>query len=157
MSKSYSLSWMRKKPKTSSRQRSERAGSPSASDRLQGEVADSESAVSALRGRASARKGKSPGITPALKREASATRSGWLLLKKTLETIRDGSDLCLPLKAVLVGVVAAMEMADNVKDARGGFSEIARKIEGFRSIFAQYESADDIPPIIRKRLERLSE
>ncbi|OCH86305.1 hypothetical protein OBBRIDRAFT_855344 [Obba rivulosa] len=157
MSKSFSLSWMGKKPKTSSRQRSERAGSPSASNRPEREVADPESTVGALYGRASARKGKSPEITPALKRGASARRSGWLLLKKTLETIRDGSDHCLPLKVVLVGVVAAMEIADNVKDARGGFLEIARKIEGFQGIFAQYESADDIPPIIQKRLERLSE
>ena len=35
--------------------------------------------------------------------------TGWNILKRVLAVARDGSDLCLPLKAALVGVVAAME------------------------------------------------
>ncbi|OCH89131.1 hypothetical protein OBBRIDRAFT_804920 [Obba rivulosa] len=86
----------------------------------------------------------------------SPRKTGWLVLKKTLETVRDGCDLFLPLKAALVGVVAVMELVDNVNDAREGFLEISYKIDGFQTIFSHYKTAQDVPPVIRKRLDRLS-
>ncbi|OCH89133.1 hypothetical protein OBBRIDRAFT_804922 [Obba rivulosa] len=157
MPKRFPLPWKHKKEKATSLQRAEGAGSPSPFNHGELEATDSELAVGVSRGGRADRKGKSREITPALEPKASLGRTGWLALKKTLEIIRDGSDLCLPLKAVLVGVVAAMEMADNVKDARGGFLEIAHKIHGFEAISNHYESAEDVPPIIRRRLDRLSE
>ncbi|OCH89024.1 hypothetical protein OBBRIDRAFT_826807, partial [Obba rivulosa] len=91
--------------------------------------------------------------TATLKPETSAGRTGWLVLKGVLKTVGDGSDLFLPLKAAVVGVVAIMDAVDNVEDARSGFLEIAHKIEGFQVILSRYNSEQDIPPVIRRRLD----
>ncbi|OCH83711.1 hypothetical protein OBBRIDRAFT_840270 [Obba rivulosa] len=95
--------------------------------------------------------------TPALTLDASPRRTGWLVLKNVLATVRDGCDLFLPLKAALVGVVAAMDIVDNVEDAQGGFREIAMKIQGFQSVISRYQSEQGmLPSVICKRLEPLS-
>lgn len=39
----------------------------------------------------------------------SVKESGWSALKRAFQVVRDGSDLFLPLKAALVGVVTIME------------------------------------------------
>ena len=41
--------------------------------------------------------------------DTSAKETGWNVLKRVFEIVRDGSDLFLPLKAALAGVVAIME------------------------------------------------
>ncbi|EMD30672.1 hypothetical protein CERSUDRAFT_145846, partial [Gelatoporia subvermispora B] len=61
-----------------------------------------------------------------------------------------------PLKTALVGVVSVMELVDTVRDAQEGFEKLASRISGFQDIFDQYQTQDDIPPVIMRRLERLS-
>ena len=39
-------------------------------------------------------------------------QTGWSVLKRILETVRDAADLCPPLKATLVGVVELMSLVD---------------------------------------------
>ncbi|EMD36490.1 hypothetical protein CERSUDRAFT_156165 [Gelatoporia subvermispora B] len=90
-------------------------------------------------------------------RASSAGRNGWLMLKKVLEDIAEAADMCPPLKTVLKGVVAVMEHVDTVKDVKDDFSKIASRLEGFETIFAQYQSQKDVPFVLRSRLERLSE
>ena len=43
---------------------------------------------------------------------SQAATASWATLKQVLKTVRDGSDLFPPLKAALVGVVAAMDAVD---------------------------------------------
>ncbi|EMD36771.1 hypothetical protein CERSUDRAFT_123824 [Gelatoporia subvermispora B] len=87
---------------------------------------------------------------------ASAERTGWLILKEVLQTAQDCSDLCPPLKVALVGIVEAMNVVDNVKDVGDGFLKMSRRIDGFHKIFSQYKSQEDVPPVIQRRLDRLS-
>ncbi|EMD36360.1 hypothetical protein CERSUDRAFT_155994 [Gelatoporia subvermispora B] len=61
-----------------------------------------------------------------------------------------------PLKTALIGVVSVMELVDTVRDAQEGFEKLASRISGFQDIFDQYQTQDDIPPVIMRRLERLS-
>ncbi|EMD31637.1 hypothetical protein CERSUDRAFT_100102 [Gelatoporia subvermispora B] len=42
-----------------------------------------------------------------------------------------------------------------VRDAQGGFAKLASRIEGLQTIFSQYHSGRDIPPVIERRVERL--
>ncbi|EMD36498.1 hypothetical protein CERSUDRAFT_138171 [Gelatoporia subvermispora B] len=61
-----------------------------------------------------------------------------------------------PLKTALIGVVSLMELADTVRDAQDGFEKLGSRISGFQNIFAQYRAQGDIPPVIMRRLDRLS-
>ncbi|EMD36479.1 hypothetical protein CERSUDRAFT_95780 [Gelatoporia subvermispora B] len=90
-------------------------------------------------------------------RALSAGRNSWLVLKKVLQDIAEAADMCPPLKTVLKGVVAVMEHVDTVKDVTDHFSKIASRLEGFQTIFKQYHSQEDVPPVILRRLKRLSE
>jgi hypothetical protein len=47
-----------------------------------------------------------------LPKDLSPLQIGKDVLKEVLETVKDGSDLFLPLKAVLVGVVKIMDVVD---------------------------------------------
>ncbi|EMD36351.1 hypothetical protein CERSUDRAFT_124240 [Gelatoporia subvermispora B] len=89
-------------------------------------------------------------------RASSAGRTGWLVLKKVLEDIADAADMCPPLKTVLKGVVAVMGYVDTVNDVNADFSKIASRLEGFQTIFEQFRTQKDVPPVINRRLERLT-
>ncbi|EMD36347.1 hypothetical protein CERSUDRAFT_95671 [Gelatoporia subvermispora B] len=66
------------------------------------------------------------------------------------------ADMCPPLKVILKGVVAGMAHVDAVVDVQNDFARIASRIKGFQMILHEYQSHEDIPPIIKRRLERLS-
>ncbi|OCH88998.1 hypothetical protein OBBRIDRAFT_804986 [Obba rivulosa] len=153
MSAGSSLLRKRKNEKTASSRRTVADGLMSATGPLLTLAIGPEAVRSALPGREDGSRGSTSG-TSTFKPETPARRTGWLVLKEVLKTVGDGSDLFLPLKAAVVGVVALMDAMDNVEDARSGFSEIARKIEGFQVILSRYNSEQDIPPDIRRRLDR---
>ncbi|OCH84833.1 hypothetical protein OBBRIDRAFT_862666 [Obba rivulosa] len=100
--------------------------------------------------------GESPEGTPILSAQTSSKRTGWLVLKRVLVAVKEGSDLFPPLKTALVGVLAVIDVVDCVGEAQDGFLAIARKIEGIQDIFSHYRSEGDIPFFVSKRLERLS-
>jgi len=77
-------------------------------------------------------------------------------LKRILQVVRDGSDLFLPLKAALVGLVATMEEVERVHYVQDGFLDIAKKIDGFQGIFSLYTQTNDCPPVIQQRLEGIA-
>ncbi|VDC00874.1 unnamed protein product [Peniophora sp. CBMAI 1063] len=81
--------------------------------------------------------GPSSGISPA--------KTGWSVLKRTLATVRDASDLCPPLKASLVGIVKLMDLVDRVKDAQSDFEDVAHRIQQLQRIFQHYQRADGPP------------
>ncbi|EMD36813.1 hypothetical protein CERSUDRAFT_73859 [Gelatoporia subvermispora B] len=88
--------------------------------------------------------------------KTSRRKVGWRVVKEVLETISDGCDLFLPLKAALVGVVAVMDAVDKVQDAREGFEEICEKIKGLQKILAYYESVPDRSPLVERRITKIT-
>ncbi|OCH86311.1 hypothetical protein OBBRIDRAFT_245877 [Obba rivulosa] len=109
----FSLSQKRKRADQRSPERMSGAGSTSAPRRRSIRRAMSpEPIIGASPDGGKDRIGLSSRGTLALVPEASPRKTGWLVLKKALETVRDGCDLFLPLKAALVGVVAVMEIVD---------------------------------------------
>ncbi|EMD36334.1 hypothetical protein CERSUDRAFT_95666 [Gelatoporia subvermispora B] len=88
-------------------------------------------------------------------RSSPTGRASWLILKATLEAVRDGCDMFPPLKTTLQGVVSVMQLVDTVRDAQDEFAKLAMRISGLQTILSQYRGQDDIPPIIKKRLDQL--
>ena len=52
------------------------------------------------------------GLYSAITPNVSPATTGWSVLKRILEVVRDASDICLPLKASLVGVVELMNLVE---------------------------------------------
>ncbi|EMD31452.1 hypothetical protein CERSUDRAFT_100308 [Gelatoporia subvermispora B] len=87
----------------------------------------------------------------------SPSRTGWRVLKEVLKAVKDGSDLFLPLKAALVGVVEVMDIVDNLGEARDGFERIAQNIVHLLQALSPYGSEQHVSPLVRRRLDRIEE
>ncbi|EMD36806.1 hypothetical protein CERSUDRAFT_95078 [Gelatoporia subvermispora B] len=87
----------------------------------------------------------------------SLRRTGWTVLKEVLKTVRDGSDLLLPLKAALVPVVELMDIVDNVGEARDGFERAAEDIGRLVTILSQYGPERHASPLVWRRIKRIEE
>ncbi|KAJ7440850.1 hypothetical protein B0H11DRAFT_2252667 [Mycena galericulata] len=85
-----------------------------------------------------------------------AATKAWTNLKEVFKVVRDGSDLCLPLKAALVGVTAIMDSIDRVGDVNDEFVRITNNVKGFQCIFSQYGSEKDISPAMRSSLDAMT-
>ncbi|KAJ7491540.1 hypothetical protein B0H11DRAFT_2228689 [Mycena galericulata] len=94
----------------------------------------------------------SPLMPPALL-AASPSQTAWTNLKEVLNAMRDGSDLCPPLKAALVEVTAVMDSIDHVGDINDEFVRITDNVKGFQGIFSQYGTENDISPAMRSSLD----
>ncbi|OCH91194.1 hypothetical protein OBBRIDRAFT_803497 [Obba rivulosa] len=110
--------------------------------------------------------GEPAGGTSRLPAQTSLKQTGWLALEKTLTAVKECSDLFPPLKTAAAGVLAVMDVVDVnviscgqncVGDAQDGFFEIARRINGIQDTLSRYGSEQDVPFIIRERLERFSD
>lgn len=53
-----------------------------------------------------------PGVAQITQINASAKRTGWLVMKQVLKTVKECSDPCPPLKAALSSVVSVIEIID---------------------------------------------
>jgi hypothetical protein len=110
-------------------------------------------------------------ITPA----PSSFQTGKSVVKEVLEAIRDGSDLFLPLKAALVGIVKIMDIMEvrraattlvrspiwleqRVGDVQDDFLEMTVKIRALQTIFTTYQSQSQIELALptRQRLDALA-
>ncbi|KAJ7455674.1 hypothetical protein B0H11DRAFT_2200324, partial [Mycena galericulata] len=88
--------------------------------------------------------------------QSSLAQKAWTNLKEVFKVVRDGSDLCLPLKAALVGVTAIMDSIDRVGDVNDEFVRITNNVKGFQCIFSQYGSEKDISPAMRSSLDAMT-
>ncbi|EMD36473.1 hypothetical protein CERSUDRAFT_138149 [Gelatoporia subvermispora B] len=88
-------------------------------------------------------------------RASPTGRESWLILKATLKTVCDGCDMFPPLKTALYGVVSIMELVDTVRDAHDEFAKLATRIKVLETVFSQYQTQSDVPPVIERRVERL--
>ncbi|EMD30572.1 hypothetical protein CERSUDRAFT_127784, partial [Gelatoporia subvermispora B] len=88
-------------------------------------------------------------------RASPTGRESWLILKATLKTVCDGCDMFPPLKTALYGVVSIMELVDTVRDAHDEFAKLATRIKVLETVFSQYQTQCDVPPVIERRVERL--
>ncbi|KAJ7924656.1 peptidase C14 [Mycena leptocephala] len=86
----------------------------------------------------------------------TAAQMAWINLKEVLKAMRDGSNLCPTLKAVLVGVTAIMDSIDRVGDVDDEFVRITDNVKGFQGIFSQYGSEKDISPAMRSSLDAVT-
>ena len=100
-------------------------------------------------------------------------KTTWNISKRFLASARDGSDLFLPLKAALVGVVALMDVVEacsfvlflslgvfhsllplsvlqGTGEAESSFQEIVQKVNGLESVFSKY-TKEDLPTVIEDR------
>ncbi|KZV76502.1 hypothetical protein PENSPDRAFT_731104 [Peniophora sp. CONT] len=85
--------------------------------------------------------------------------SGWEAMKQALKAIRDGSDMCLPLKAACVGVVEVMELVDRVRDVTDDLAELSKRIESLVRILDRYDpkvAGNPTPDVIQQRLEGIA-
>ena len=113
--------------------------------------------------------------SPVLDLESTRIETGWAILKRVLNVVREGSDMCPPLKAALTGVTALMEQVDvrsyfwylhvkrtqplfqRVDDNQEGFVEIALKIERLKKIMDRYRSgASPLSHATQERLDKIS-
>ncbi|KAJ7430063.1 hypothetical protein B0H11DRAFT_1839265, partial [Mycena galericulata] len=83
----------------------------------------------------------------------TAAEMAWVNLKEVLKAMRDGSDLCPPLKVALIGVTAIMDSIDRVGDVDDEFMRITNNVKGFQGIFSQYGSEEDISPAMHSSLD----
>ncbi|EMD31454.1 hypothetical protein CERSUDRAFT_144952 [Gelatoporia subvermispora B] len=94
---------------------------------------------------------------PRVRMTTSPKRTGWVVLKEVLKAVRDGSDLFLPLKAALVGVVEVMDMIDNLGEARDGFEQIAQDIGRLMQNMSAYGSEQHTSLLVLRRLKRIEQ
>ncbi|KZV60934.1 hypothetical protein PENSPDRAFT_693838 [Peniophora sp. CONT] len=108
---------------------------------------------SQARAPATAAGGSSSAITAVI----TPAKTGWSVLKRILETVRDASDLCPPLKASLVGVIELMNLVDRIQDAHSDFEEVARRIQQLQRIFEHYQAIDSsMSSTVTQRMEGIS-
>ncbi|EMD30754.1 hypothetical protein CERSUDRAFT_120326, partial [Gelatoporia subvermispora B] len=98
-----------------------------------------------------------PSSIPRVETSTSPRRTGWVVLKEVLKAVRDGSDLFLPLKAALVGVVEVMDIVDNIGEARDGFERVAQDIGQLLRTLSPYGTEQHASPLVCRRLQRIEE